>query len=112
MQRLRAVAGLDFEIIELKQQFCGNTHTHTNQLSTVTLCPRRRGLINEFSKALDLLLDRNMPHSSNRGIENLQHVLHNYNLRLNGTRALALYAHPKNHQTADEHCSQKHCVGN
>ena len=23
LQRLRAVAGLDFEIIELKQQFCG-----------------------------------------------------------------------------------------
>ena len=47
MQRLRAVAGLDFEIIELKQQFCGNrhTHTHTNQLSTVTLRPRGRGLI-------------------------------------------------------------------
>ena len=49
LQRLRAVAGLDFEIIELKQQFCGNrhththTHTHTNQLSTVTLRPRGQG---------------------------------------------------------------------
>ena len=47
LQRFRAVACSDFEIIELKQQFCGNrqtyTHTHTNQLSTVTLCPRGEG---------------------------------------------------------------------
>ena len=28
-------ACLDFEIIELKQQFCGNTHTHTHKPSTV-----------------------------------------------------------------------------
>ena len=49
LQRFRAVACSDFEIIELKQQFCGNrhtpthTHTHTNQLSTVTLRPRGEG---------------------------------------------------------------------
>ena len=49
LQDFRAVACLDFEIIELKHQFCGNTHTHTHTQTdrqiTVTLRPRGRGLM-------------------------------------------------------------------
>ena len=45
LQRFRAVACSDFEIIELKQQFCGNRHRYTDQ--RYTNLPTQQGLMSD-----------------------------------------------------------------
>ena len=77
MQRLGAVAGLDFEIIELKQQFCDNTQTdrqtdrqtdgQTDKLSTVPSAHAGEG--NELVACHSL--PRNAKNEPNDSIYNL-----------------------------------------
>ena len=55
------VASLDFEIIEFKHQFCGNTHTHTQTHKQTTIPSAYAGEGNNCSMTLNDCLHWSWP---------------------------------------------------